>query len=160
MNLAAVTINAFAVICLLVSAFKDRQKTREALKSALRAGAGLAPTLLAILVLIALMMGFVTPEAIAGVLGEGSGPIGFLVAGFVGSVMHIPSLVAFPLGASLARGGASLSIVAVFITTLTMVGFVTLPVEIRVLGKRFALWRNGLSLFAAVLVGVLVGAVL
>jgi len=158
-NITVLSINAIAVACVIVSLVKDRQKTVQAFRAAWRSGVSLAPTLLGILVLIGLLLGFVPAETIGRVVGEGSGVTGVLTAALLGSVLHIPSLVSFPLGGSLIAAGASATVVAVFITTLTMVGFVTLPMEIRVLGKRFTLLRNGLSLVAAVIIGVLVGAV-
>jgi hypothetical protein len=48
-------------------------------------------------------------------------------------------------------------VIAVFITTLTMVGFMTLPMEISIMGKRFTLLRNVLSIIAALIIGLLVG---
>lgn len=159
-NVTVVLINAIAVVGLGVSLAKDRAKTVQALRAALRSGANLAPTLLGIIIFIGLLLGFVPTTTIARVVGEGSGFGGVLAAGLLGSILYIPSLVAFPLGGSMMTAGASVTVVAVFITTLTMVGFVTLPMEIRVLGKRFTLLRNGLSLAAALLIGVLVGVIL
>jgi len=45
-------------------------------------------------------------------------------------------------------------VVAVFITTLTMIGVVTLPVKVRELGKRLAILRNCLSFFIAIVIGI------
>ncbi|MFW6197876.1 MAG: permease [Myxococcota bacterium] len=157
MNLAVIVINGIAVVSVAASLLKSRAKTIQALAAALRSGAGLAPTLLGILVFIGLLLGFVPPATIGGIVGEGSGVTGVLSAGLLGSVLHIPTLVSFPLAGSLMDAGASTTVVAVFITTLTMVGFVTLPLEMGILGKRFALLRNGLSLVAAVIIGLLVG---
>ncbi|MCA1790083.1 MAG: hypothetical protein LC667_09565 [Thioalkalivibrio sp.] len=159
MNLAVIVINAVAVAGVVISLLKSYERTVQAFRAALRSGAGLAPTLLGILVFIALLLGFVPRETIAGIVGEGSGVTGVLSAGLLGSVLLIPALVSFPLAGSLMDAGASATVVAVFITTLTMVGFVTLPMEIRVLGRRFALVRNGLALVAAVIIGLLVGVV-
>lgn len=159
MNLTVVSINAIALVCLVFSFFTNRTKTAQALRAALKSGISLAPTLLTILVLIGLVLGFVPLETIARILGESSGATGVLTAALLGSVLHIPSLVSFPLGGSLMKAGASATVVAVFITTLTMVGFVTIPMEIRVLGKRFTFLRNGLSLVAALIIGLLVGVV-
>lgn len=116
--------------------------------------------MLGIIVLIGLLLGFVTPRTISRVVGKQSGMTGVISAGLLGSVLHIPSLVSFPLAGSLLQSGGSATVVAVFITTLTMVGFVTLPAEIGVLGKRFTLWRNLLCLVAALLIGLLIGIVL
>ncbi len=160
MSLTALLINGAALGCLVFSFVKNREKTVKALRIAVRSALNLAPTLLGILVLIGLLLGFVPAETIGKIVGEGSGVTGVLTAGLLGSVLHIPAIIAFPLGGSLLVTGASVTVVAVFITTLTMVGFVTLPMEIRVLGLRFALWRNGLSLVAALIIGILMGVVL
>lgn len=56
--------------------------------------------------------------------------------------------------------GAAVTTVVAFITTLTMVGFVTAPLEARLLGIRFTVWRNTLSLAGALLIAFVVGAVL
>ena len=74
--------------------------------------------------------------------------------------MHIPSLLSFPLAASLLDKGAQVASVAVFITTLTMIGIVTLPLEIKIMGKKFALLRNGISFIMAILIALVMGAVI
>jgi hypothetical protein len=56
--------------------------------------------------------------------------------------------------------GAGTMATAAFISTLTMVGFVFLPLEIKELGKRFALTRNAMSLIAAVIIAIIVGVIL
>ena len=100
------------------------------------------------------------PEQISGFIGEQSGIIGILLVGAVGALMHIPALLSFPLAASLLENGASVSAVAAFITTLTMIGTVTLPLEIKELGKRIAFLRNGLSFIIAIIIALIMGAIL
>ncbi|HDH27594.1 MAG TPA: permease, partial [Euryarchaeota archaeon] len=46
------------------------------------------------------------------------------------------------------------------ITTLTMVGFVTLPLEIKVLGKKLAILRNLFSFIIALIIAVIMGVIL
>ena len=75
-------------------------------------------------------------------------------------MLHIPALTAFPMAASLLQKGASLAAVAAFITTLTMVGMVTLPLEIKQLGRKMALMRNGFSFLTAVLIALIMGVIL
>lgn len=160
MNLAVVTINTLAAVLLIGSLVRDRRSTSEALRHALRSARSLAPSLLSVLMVIGLLLGFVSEEAIVRVLGEGSGILGVATAAVLGSLLHIPSLVAFPLAASLERAGASTVSIAMFISTLTMVGIVTLPLELRVVGRRFTVLRNALSLVCAVLIAMIVGVVI
>ncbi len=117
----------------------------------------LAPSVLAVIAVIGLIVGFIPAKWIASSIGSESGMVGVLVAALIGSVLFIPALIAFPLAKSLLDMGAGVMAVAAFIT---MIGFVFLPVEIKELGRRFAFLRNGLSLVAAVIIAVIVGLVL
>jgi uncharacterized membrane protein YraQ (UPF0718 family) len=99
-----------------------------------------------------------TPESvIIRLLGRGSGAAGIATAAIIGSVALVPGFIAFPLAAVLHRSGVSLDVIAVFITTLMMVGIITLPVERKYFGWKIALYRNGLSLAGALVVGLLMG---
>ncbi|PIN72610.1 permease, partial [Candidatus Woesearchaeota archaeon CG10_big_fil_rev_8_21_14_0_10_45_5] len=59
--------------------------------------------------------------------------------------------------ATLISKGASYGVVAVFMTTLMLVGVVTLPLEIKYFGKKAALLRNALNFVAALMIGLVVG---
>lgn len=49
--------------------------------------------------------------------------------------------------------------IAAFVSSLMMVGIVTLPVEMRYFGKRLALMRNVLAFFFSFVVAFVIGAV-
>ena len=74
--------------------------------------------------------------------------------------MFIPSLIAFPLAASLLEGGAAVGTVAGFIASLTMIGVVSLPVEVRELGVKMTALRNGLGFLFALAIAVVMGVLL
>ncbi len=103
--------------------------------------------------LIGLILGLFSPEKLSGWLNTRSGWTGLLVTSLIGAVLHIPAIIAFPLSGTLLKAGAAVGIIATFITTLTMIGVVTLLLEVKELGKRFALLRNGLCFFAALVIG-------
>lgn len=147
-------------IGLLASLRKDRQKTLQVLRAAARILLRLAPSILVVVGVVGLIMGLLSPETITRYIGPGTGFYGTLVAALVGAVALIPALVSFPLAASLLELGAAVTTVVAFITTLTMVGFVTAPLEARLLGIRFTVWRNTLSLAGALLIAFVMGAVL
>jgi uncharacterized membrane protein YraQ (UPF0718 family) len=134
MNVTVLLVNGLAVIGLLVAFYKDSGRGINSVKQGLFSFVRILPTVLTIVVIIGLLLGFVPPETIQQFVGERSGPIGIILTAVVGSMLHIPSLVAFPLAASFLELGASITVTAVFITTLTMIGVVTLPLEIRELG--------------------------
>lgn len=160
MNAAALLVNGLAVLGLLVAFYEDRERAVRSVKRALMAFVRILPTVLTIIVVIGLLLGFVPPETLRAFVGEQSGLLGVFLTAAVGSVMHIPSIVAFPLAASFLDVGASITVVAAFVTTLTMIGVVTLPLEVKELGWRFALLRNGLSFVGALLVALVMGAML
>ena len=149
---------ALAAAGLVVSFFKDRQKTKMALKKAWKAFENILPQFLAILVIIGLAFAILTPETITKLLGANSGIWGVLVASLIGSITLIPGFVAFPLAAALLKSGAGYMQIAAFVSTLMMVGIVTMPLEIKTFGKRATLVRNisayAFSLIAALVIGV------
>jgi uncharacterized membrane protein YraQ (UPF0718 family) len=160
MNTTIIFINLLALVFLLFAFVKDRKKTKQSLILALKSFFRILPTVLVVIILIGLFLAFVPPAEIVKYAGEQAGFTGILIIALAGAILYIPSLTSFPLAASLLRSGASIASVAAFITTLTMVGVVTLPVEIRVLGKRMALLRNGFSFIIAILIALIMGVIL
>lgn len=160
MSPTAIFINSFVLLCLIGSYFKDKGKTKNAIKVAFKSLLKMLPVVLIIIILIGLLLGLAPPETISKFIGEQSGWEGFLLIAILGTVAHIPALLAFPIAASLLDSGAAITSVAVFITTLTMIGIVTLPLEIQLLGKKFALLRNGISFIIAILIALIIGAVI
>ena len=160
MNMTIIFINIFAIACLIFALIKDITKPKQALAMALKSFFGILPTVLIIVIFIGLLLGFVPQSQISEIIGEQTGFLGVFVVAFLGSVLHIPSLISFPLAAALLENGASITSVAVFITTLTMIGIVTLPLEIKELGKKMALLRNGISFIIAIIIGIIMGLIL
>lgn len=160
MGLPVIFINALALGCLAVSFFRDRTRSLHALAIAARSFLKILPMAFIVVIFVGLLLGFVPERLISRTIGRGSGLVGILVVAAVGAVLYIPSIVAFPLAGSLVKSGASVAAVAAFITTLTMVGLVTLPLEVELLGKRLALSRNAMSLVLAVAIALIMGMIL
>ncbi|MDD3366142.1 MAG: permease [Sphaerochaetaceae bacterium] len=158
--ITTLVIYGILVICLIFSLLKSKEKTLKAFKVAGQVLKNSAPSLIAVLGLVGLTLGILSPETISRLLGEEAGLIGTLIAAVVGAITLIPSLIAFPLAGSLLRAGSTIMTVAAFITSLMMVGIVTAPMEIKYLGKRFTLMRNGFGFIAALLLAFLMGVIL
>ncbi len=143
--------------CLAWSFLKNRQKTRTALKKAFKAFEAILPPFLVVLVLVSIVLAVLDGPTISLILGKDSGFRGVLIASLVGAITLIPGFVAFPAAAALLQGGAGATQIAAFVSSLMMVGVVTLPLEIQFFGKRVAILRNvlayGFSLIVAVFVG-------
>src|SRR5665648_153913 len=77
-----------------------------------------------------------------------------------GTITLIPAFIAFPLVGTLVNSGVGIVPAAAFLTTLTMVGIVTFPLEKREFGTRFALTRNILSFVFAIIISLTMGVIL
>lgn len=156
------TCSLYSVTAVLlgVSFLKDKRKTVLSLKKAWQMFTHVLPQFISILFLVGLLLAVVTPETIQRVIGVESGFAGMLTAGLLGAVALVPVLAAFPVAAELLQNGAGITQIAVFISTLTMVGFVTLPMEIKYLGKKAAVLRNVLAFLFAFATAFIMGVVL
>ncbi|MBU0630637.1 MAG: hypothetical protein KKC80_06970 [Candidatus Margulisbacteria bacterium] len=146
-----------AILCFFLSLAVDQRKTIEGFKRGVKMFLGLLPSLLTVLALVSVFLYLVPDETILVLLGSKSGVMGIAIAAVVGSIALIPGFIAFPIAKILMVKGVSYPVVAVFITTLIMVGVLTLPIEIKYFGKKAAVMRNLLSFFGALFVGLLIG---
>ena len=145
---------------LVLSFRKDKEKTKKALGKAWKAFENILPQLLSILVIIGLALAILSPQTISGLLGESAGFWGVMMAAMIGSITLIPGFVAFPLAAALLENGAGFMQIAAFVSTLMMVGVVTLPMEMKTMGKRAAILRNGAALVFSLIAAIVIGVVL
>ena len=159
MNNALIFIS-FSVFTSLISFLLNRQKTILGFKKGLKMFQNIMVPFLNILILVSLLLFIIPPQLIVKYLGAGSGAIGFAIAAAVGSITLIPGFISYPIASNLLKQGASYSTVAVFMTTLMMVGVVTLPLEIKYFGRRVAVLRNLLNLAVAIIIGLLIGIIL
>lgn len=157
---AIISIYGFLGICLIASVFKSKEKTIKAFRIAGKALLKTAPSLLSVLGIVGLTLGILSPETISEWVGADSKLGAPVIAAVLGAITLIPSLVAFPLAGSLLRSGAAVITISTFVTTLVMVGIVTSPMEIKALGKKFTLLRNGLGFIAALIIASVMGMIL
>jgi uncharacterized membrane protein YraQ (UPF0718 family) len=144
---------------LFASLVANWRKTLTGMLRGLKMLWAILPMLVGIIAGVSIILAAVPPESLTRVVG-GEGPLPFLVASLVGSLALIPGVVAYPLAALLRDQGASTGVLAAFITTLMMVGILTLPLEIRYLGRRVALLRNALAFVGALVVAFVMALVL
>jgi len=144
-------------IILLLSFILDKEKTVLGLKKGGKMLFNIFHPFLNILILISIVLFFIPDSLIVQYLGANSGWYGFGIAASIGSITLIPGFISYPLAATLLKQGATYAVVAVFMTTMMMVGVVTLPLEIKYFGKKAAIVRNVLNLIAATIIGILMG---
>ena len=131
-----------------------------ALMKAWKAFENIAPALLGVLTLIGLVLTVLSPKVITAVLGQNTGIWGMFLTSLIGAITLIPAFVAFPMAASLLAGGAGIMQIAVFISTLTMVGTVTAPLEAKYFGWKVTILRNGLAYLFSFIAASIIGMVL
>ena len=148
------------LVWFFVSIAKDRKKTVSALRMSGGMMKSMAGEILAILFLIGLIMTFVPQDTVRLFMGESNLLISTIIFALIGCITLIPAFVAFPLAGSLLDAGANLVPVVAFLTTLTMVGIVTFPLEKREFGIKFTLLRNSLSFVFAILIALTMGVIL
>lgn len=151
---------AAAILWLVFSWFKDREKAKTALEKAWKSFEKILPSVLTVLILIGVILTLLDAETISRFLGAESGVLGLCAAAVIGSITLIPGFVALPLAATLVSAGAGYAQIAVFISTLMMVGVATFPLEANYFGRRAALKRNLLSFAMAVATSLVIGAVM
>ena len=144
-------------IALLASFIFDKKKTILGLKKGWKMLFNILHPFLNILILISVVLFFIPSSLIVKYLGANSGWLGFGIAAIIGSITLIPGFISYPLAATLLKQGATYGVVAVFMTTLMMVGIVTLPLEIKYFGKKAAILRNVFNFIAAIIIGILIG---
>ncbi len=141
-------------VLLVVSLLFDTQKTFKGVTRGVKMFLKLLPTLVTMLALVSIMFFIIPNDTLVSLIGKDSGIKGYLIAAVIGSVSLIPGFIAFPLCKILIVNGVEYSTVAIFITTLTMVGILTLPVEAKFFGLKVSILRNVLSFVAAIAIGI------
>jgi len=148
-----VWIIILTAILTLISFVFDKKKTMKGIKKGMMMFLKILPTLLSVIILISVVLYFVSDEVLMEYLGKDAGLGAYLSAAIIGSVSIIPGFIAYPLASILLKTGVSFSVLSVFITTLKMVGILTIPIEAKFFGLKTAIIRNALSFIGAILVG-------
>lgn len=149
----------FTTALLGFSFFKDKKKTKMALKKAWKAFENILPEFLVVILMVGFLLAIVNPDVISKLIGSNSGWLGVMLAAIVGAVTLIPGFVAFPMAALLLQGGAGYMQIGAFVSTLMMVGIITMPVEIKYFGKKLTILRNVLAFIFSFLVAYVISLV-
>lgn len=145
---------------LAISFFKDRTRTGQSLKAAFAMGKGMMGSILSIVFLIGLILAVLPPERIAEFIGHQSLLWATVISAAFGTITLIPAFIAFPLVGTLVNAGVGIVPAVAFLTTLTMVGIVTFPLERQKFGLKFTIARNALSFGFAILIALTMGVIL
>lgn len=148
-----------ALILLTISFFKDKKKTKISLKKAWKSFENIMPQFLVVILLVGILLAVLNTEVISKLIGSSSGWFGVVLAALIGAVTLIPGFVAFPTAAMLLQSGAGYMQIGAFVSTLMMVGIVTMPVEMKYFGKKLTILRNVIAFFFSFIVAYIIGIV-
>ncbi len=147
------------VILLIVSYSKDKKKTKLSLKKAWKSFENILPQMLGILASVGIIIAFLNPQTISKIIGSSSGYLGVALAAIVGSITLIPGFIAFPTAAILLENGAGYMQIGAFISSLMMVGLLTIPVETMYFGRKSTVLRNAMAFLFSFIVAFILGKV-
>ncbi|MHB8131591.1 MAG: hypothetical protein ACYDEX_21630 [Mobilitalea sp.] len=147
------------LILLVISIYKDKKKTKMALKKAWKAFENILPQFLVVILFVGLMLAVLDADTISKIIGSESGLFGVAISSIIGAITLIPAFVAFPTAALLLEGGAGYMQIGAFVSSLMMVGVVTLPIEFKYFGKKISILRNVYAFIFSFIVAYLIGLV-
>jgi uncharacterized membrane protein YraQ (UPF0718 family) len=135
--MAAIVV-ALAAVCLAKGGFA-------LLGEGLRAGGRGALQLVPLLVVVFLLAGFVEvllPRAtVAAWLSDAAGGRGLVIAWIAGALTPGGGPVGLPLAAALMRSGAGSGVLVTYLTSMSLLSFVRVPLEIGIYGTRLTVLR-------------------
>ena len=96
---------ALAFVGFFISFFKDKEKTKRALINALKSMENIMPQFLSIIVIVGLMLALVDTNTISTLIGSKSGFLGVVFSTVIGSIVMVPTFVAFSTANTLLNRG-------------------------------------------------------
>lgn len=157
--MSSLILYIIAFVLLLISYKKDKKKTNKALLKGWKSIENILPQFLGIILVVGLTLAILKPETISSIIGSNSGIFGVFLSAVLGSIAMMPTFVAFSTGNMLLQNGAGIAQVAALISTLTLIGIITIPLETKYIGKRAAIYRNILAFVFSIIVAFFVEVV-
>jgi len=148
-----IPIIILTAVLTLISFVFDKQKTIKGIKKGIMMFVKILPTLLSVIILVSIVLYFVSDEILIKYLGKDAGIEAYISAAIIGAVSIIPGFISYPLAGILVDTGVSYSVISVFVTTLKMVGILTIPLEAKFFGYKISILRNSLAFLGALIVG-------
>jgi len=147
------------IILTIISFIFDKKRTLKGIKKGIMMFVKILPTLLSVMILVSVVLYFVSDEILIKYLGNEAGLGAYFFAAVVGAVSIIPGFISYPLAGILVKTGVSYSVISVFISTLKMVGILTIPLEAKFFGYKISILRNFMALIGALIVSFLMAII-
>ena len=149
-----------AIALFIISYIKDKSKTKIALKKAFKSFENIMPQFLSIIIIVGIVLSILDTDTISKLIGSESGFLGVFLSSTVGSIVLMPTFVAFSTADTLLKSGAGYSQVGALVSTLTLVGVMTFTLESQYIGKKAAFYRNVIAFLFSFIVAFFMGVFL
>ena len=145
-----------SALLIIISYKKDKEKTKKALLKGWKSIENILPQFLGIILVVGITLAVLKPEMISNIVGNNSGILGVVFSAVIGSIIMMPTFVAFSTGDMLLKSGAGVAQVIALISTLTLIGIITIPLEAKFIGKKATIYRNILAFVFSIIVAFFV----
>jgi uncharacterized membrane protein YraQ (UPF0718 family) len=129
-------------------------KIKESFTKTLKSFKQIIPMILGVILLVALFITAV-PKSFYNIVFTGNKIIDPLLGATLGSIAIGQPITSYIIGGELLNHGVSLIAVIAFILAWVSVGTIQLPAESMIFGKKFAIIRNLMSFFSALIIAIL-----
>jgi len=124
------------------------------LKKSAGAISKLLPLIVGAILLVSLFNNII-PKSFYMTLFKKNALLDSVIGSVIGSISAGSPLTSYILGGEFLKNGVGIGAVTAFLVAWVTVGMVQLPVEIMILGRRFAIARNSTAFFFAIVIGIL-----
>jgi len=135
----------------------DNKKLKRSFKKGIKQFIKNSIRLFAVFVIIGLLQSFLSKESVANFLLKFQGFKGIIFGELTGAVMMGPVASGYPIGKYLLENGASISLISAFLLSWVLIGIVSISIEFKEFGVKFAISRNILTLVFIILISILMG---
>ena len=155
MLIATVIMGLLAIILVSVGYYKGGGEHVLGLKSAMNMTVQILPLVIFAFIVAGMIQTLVPHEFLSKWIGKESGIRGILIGTVAGSLVTGGPYVSLPIAAGLLRSGASVGTTVAFLTGWSLWAFARLPIEVSVMGWKFALIRIVSTFFFPPIAGLI-----
>lgn len=149
-------------IVLYLTLFKknNTEKIKKSLKKSIKIFIQNSVRIFLIFLIIGMLQSFLSKDSVGNFLLKFQGIKGVILGELTGSIMMGPVASGYPIAKYLFDNGAEVSLISAFLLSWVLIGFVSVSIEFKELGKRFALVRNIITLISIIIISMIMGIVL
>ncbi len=132
---------------------------KQAIKKSAKSLWSMTPILLSVLLFIGLINSFLSKKVYEKIFGHGIF-LDSIIGGFFGSISAGSPVNSYILGGEFLKNGVSLIAITTFIVTWVSVGIIQLPIEGKILGMKFAIFKNISAFVLAIFVAIITNLIM